>query len=95
MAELGSCEQSSSIWWTKDVDGGRKRDGDDVSFVRLDIIINTGLFNCDTAQAVTMCVGGWWLGRKQSPDKSNDKYWQCVAGQRSVCSMRINAAHAN
>lgn len=56
MAELGSCEQSSSIWWTKDDDGGRKRDGDDVSFVRLDIIINTGLFNCDTAQAVTIYV---------------------------------------
>lgn len=91
MEKLGSCEQSSSIWWTKDDDGGRKRDGDDdVSFVRLDIIINTSLFNCDTAQAATMCVG-----RKQSPDKSNDKYWQCVAGQRSVRSMRINAAHAN
>lgn len=61
MEKLGSCEQSSSIWWTKDDDGGIKRDGDDddVSFVRLDIIINTSLFNCDTAQAATMCVGEW------------------------------------
>lgn len=60
MGQLGSCEHTALRYeGMKVVEGvtqskdGRKERGQtrDVSFVRLDIIINTGLFNCDAAAA--------------------------------------------